>query len=68
MDLGLKGKACIVTGASRGIGRAVADLLEREGADVLRVSRSAGLELDVTRPDAAERVAGGRVPRAMGDS
>ena len=56
MDLGLKGTACIVTGASRGIGRAVADMLAEEGAEVLAVSRSAGLELDVTAADAPERV------------
>ena len=56
MDLGLKGKACIVTGASRGIGRAVAEMLAEEGAEVLAVSRGAGLALDVTAPDAAERI------------
>src|SRR3954470_7697626 len=56
VELGLEGKACIVTGASRGIGRAVADMLAEEGAEVLAVSRSGGLELDVTAPDAAERV------------
>lgn len=54
MDLGLSGKACIVTGASRGIGAAVARALEAEGAEVLRVSRTDGI--DVTSPDAAERV------------
>ena len=57
MDLGLSGKACAVTGASRGIGRAVAELLAAEGADVLTVARSgADLELDVTGADAGERV------------
>ena len=56
MDLGLKGKACIVTGASRGIGRAVAGLLEAEGAELVRVSRSEGLQLDITEPGAAERL------------
>jgi 3-oxoacyl-[acyl-carrier protein] reductase len=59
MDLGLEGKACIVTGASRGIGAATARMLADEGARVLRVSRSGGgedaLELDVTEPDAGER-------------
>jgi 3-oxoacyl-[acyl-carrier protein] reductase len=57
MDLGLEGKACIVTGASRGIGRAVAQALAREGAEVLGVARTGGdIELDVTSPDAAERL------------
>jgi len=41
VDLGLDGKACAVTGASRGIGRAVAVHLCREGASVLLVARSA---------------------------
>ena len=56
MDLGLKDKACIVTGASRGIGAATARLLEEEGARVLRVSRSGDFACDVTEPDAAERI------------
>jgi 3-oxoacyl-[acyl-carrier protein] reductase len=41
MDLGLAGKACVVTGASRGIGRETARLLCAEGAHVLLVARSA---------------------------
>ncbi len=56
MDLGLKEKACIVTGASRGIGAATASLLEEEGANVLRVSRRGDFECDVTEPDAAQRI------------
>jgi len=56
VDLGLRGKACIVTGASRGIGRAVAAMLADEGAEVVGVSRAQGLALDLTAPDAAERV------------
>ena len=59
MDLGLRDKACIVTGASRGIGAATARLLEEEGARVLRVSRSGGdLAYDVTDADAGERIVG----------
>ena len=40
MDLGLSGRVCVVTGASRGIGRETARLLCAEGARVLLVARS----------------------------
>jgi 3-oxoacyl-[acyl-carrier protein] reductase len=39
MDLGLGGKACLVAGASRGIGRAIALALAREGARVAAIAR-----------------------------
>jgi 3-oxoacyl-[acyl-carrier protein] reductase len=39
MDLGLAGRACVVTGASRGIGRETAIGLCAEGAKVLLVAR-----------------------------
>lgn len=72
MNLGLEGKACVVTGASRGIGSATAKLLVAEGANVLLVARSEdrldtvraecgegarALAIDVTDPEAAARVA-----------
>ncbi|TCN50205.1 short-subunit dehydrogenase [Rhodococcus sp. SMB37] len=41
MDLGLSGKRAIVTGGSRGIGRAVARGLALEGVDVVLAARSA---------------------------
>jgi 3-oxoacyl-[acyl-carrier protein] reductase len=45
MDLGLRERACIVTGASRGIGKAAALALAAEGASVLLVARGReGLE------------------------
>jgi len=41
MDLGLKSKSAIVTGGSRGIGFAIANLLGREGANVSICARNA---------------------------
>jgi len=55
MELGIEGRTAVVTGATSGIGAAVAELLEADGARVVRVARSAGI--DVTAPDAAERIA-----------
>jgi 3-oxoacyl-[acyl-carrier protein] reductase len=55
MDLGIAGRTAVVTGGTRGIGAAVAGLLEADGARVVRVARSEGI--DVTAPDAAERIA-----------
>jgi NAD(P)-dependent dehydrogenase (short-subunit alcohol dehydrogenase family) len=40
MDLQLKGKRALVTGGSRGIGKAVARVLAHEGADVALLARS----------------------------
>lgn len=52
MDLGLKGKGVIVTGASRGIGRAMADCFAREGANVSICARGAEA-LESARQDLA---------------
>ncbi|HKW57870.1 MAG TPA: SDR family oxidoreductase [Candidatus Acidoferrum sp.] len=41
MDLGLQGRVAIVSAASRGLGRAVAEELAREGASIAICSRSA---------------------------
>jgi NAD(P)-dependent dehydrogenase (short-subunit alcohol dehydrogenase family) len=40
MDLGLKGRKAIVTGGTRGIGRAIATLLAAEGVDVAICARN----------------------------
>jgi 3-oxoacyl-[acyl-carrier protein] reductase len=57
MDLGLSGKACVVTGASRGIGRETARQLSAEGASVLLVARGSA-DLESARDACA--AAGGR--------
>jgi 3-oxoacyl-[acyl-carrier protein] reductase len=68
MDLGLSGTACLVTGASRGIGLATAKALAAEGADVLICARDqrrlaeAGEEIA-----AAGRPAGAQVISAPAD-
>jgi NAD(P)-dependent dehydrogenase (short-subunit alcohol dehydrogenase family) len=55
-DFGLGGQVCLVTGAGRGIGAAVADALEEGGATVVRGLRDAGsderaVQMDVTDLD-----------------
>ncbi len=52
MDLGLKGRTALITGASKGIGFAVAEALATEGCDLHLVARTEG---DLER--AAKRIA-----------
>ena len=68
MDLGLSGRACVVTGASRGIGLATARILCSEGADVLLVARSEDRLLEAADECAAAgEAAGGRAESLAAD-
>lgn len=79
MDLGLDAKVFVVTGASRGLGRSVAQALVDEGANVvvaargaealatcvaeLGEDRAAGIPLDNADPAAAKRLSGAALDR-----
>jgi 3-oxoacyl-[acyl-carrier protein] reductase len=67
MDYELKGRSCLVTGASSGIGAGIVRLFSDQGATVTAVARRADkierlpgvtpVAGDVTRPDALDRIA-----------
>ncbi len=57
MDLGLAGKVAIVTGSSRGVGRAIAASLLREGARVM-ISARDPQRLEATRAALAQETGG----------
>jgi len=69
MELGLKGKRAIVTGATRGIGRAIADALAAEGVDIGICARSetAVREAVASYSDRGIRACGRSVDIADGD-
>jgi NAD(P)-dependent dehydrogenase (short-subunit alcohol dehydrogenase family) len=64
LDLGLTGRACLVTGSTGGIGRATAALLAAEGARVITCGRGAApavgeaehVAADLSQPGEPERV------------
>lgn len=66
MDLGLTGRAAIVGGSSRGIGRGIAMELAAEGADVLLCARDAAA-LEAARDD-LRRATGARIETVPTDT
>src|ERR1700682_2441362 len=69
MELGLRGRQALVTGASREIGRACAEVLAEEGCDVVLVSRTAAdLEAAKVKITAQHNVAVRCFPLDLSDS
>ena len=65
MDLGLAGKSALVTGSTKGIGRAIAETLLAEGASVAICARSADdVEAAVDELSGAGTIVGGVVDAA----
>jgi 3-oxoacyl-[acyl-carrier protein] reductase len=69
MELGVRGRKALITGASRGIGLACAEVLAEEGCDVVLVSRTSA-DLEAARAKiAAQRNVGVRCfPLDLSDS
>ena len=69
MDLGLTGKRALITGATKGIGRAIAETLLAEGASVSICARTAeDVDKAVAELSGAGKAVGSVVDAADGDS
>ena len=69
MDLGLSGKRALITGATKGIGRAIAETLLAEGGSVAICARTAAdVDAAVAEMSSKGKVVGGTVDAADADS
>ena len=66
MDLKIAGKTALITGASKGIGRAAADALAQEGCNVILVSRTAA-DLAAAKESIARKTAKIRIDTVAAD-
>jgi len=66
MDLKFAGKTALITGASKGIGRAAADALALEGCNVILVSRTA-VDLAAAKESIARKAAKIRIDIVAAD-
>ena len=64
MDFGLKGKNALVAGGGRGIGKAIALELAREGSDVVIASRTAD-QLERTAQEISEETGQSVIPMVL---
>jgi hypothetical protein len=67
MDLNLKGKRALVTGGSKGIGRACAEVLAAEGCNVLITARNPGSAPNAKAIDLSQRGAAESLAEWAGD-
>ncbi len=67
MDLNLKGKRALVTGGSKGIGRACAEVLAAEGCTVLIAARNPGSAANAKAIDLSQRGAAETLAEWAGD-
>jgi NAD(P)-dependent dehydrogenase (short-subunit alcohol dehydrogenase family) len=68
VDLGLEGRACLVTGSTRGIGREVVALLAGEGARVVSCGRGAAPGVGEAHHVSCDLGVGGEPERAVSET